>query len=377
MARPITEPAVTPGVASTAGVAPTTVNEITVATPGGAGGGVGQAVRRISWGAIFAGTVIAMGLMVLFTTLGIGFGAASIDPLYNEDAPGGLGTGSAIYIVVTQLISLFIGGYVASRLAGVPREQSALIHGASVWALSTLVLAYLAITGAGAAFGAATTVLKNGAQAAISAGQAVLPEDIDLPNPVDIASGVSIDDLPPEVQTALRRQGITRDNIAQEAQEALRSVVSRQEQQNAVQAVQSTAADAITSPGDIPSDVRDLIDRLFGGPDAVLSEEDRVEALAVIERRFGITPQEAEQFLASVEQRAAEAAEQVEQAAAEARQTALEAAEAAADHVRNAAFLLSLASILGLAAALGGGHVGRPDDMVGDRVGDHVEGVRS
>ena len=121
--------------------------------------GAGERMRRVSWGAIFAGAVIAMALMVFFTTLGIGFGAASIDPLYNEDAPGGLGTGSAIYIIVTQLISLAVGGYVASRLAGVPREQSSLIHGGAVWALSTLVLAYLAITGAGAAFGAATTVL--------------------------------------------------------------------------------------------------------------------------------------------------------------------------------------------------------------------------
>lgn len=367
MARPVvTDPAYPSS--------PTTVNEITVAAPGG---GMGQRMQRVSWGAILAGVAIALGLMVFFTTLGIGFGAASIDPLYNEDAPGGLGTGSAIYIVITQLISLFVGGWVASRLAGVPREPTSLIHGAAVWALSTLILAYLAISGAGAAFGAATTVLKNSAQAAISAGQAVIPDDLSLPSPTDIAAGISIDDLPPEVQTALRRQGITADNIRAEAQEAFRNVISREEQQNAVQAVQGAAVDAIRSPGDIPQDVNQLIDRLFGGPDAVLSEEDRQEALNVIQRRFGITPQEAEQFLVSIEQRAQQAVDQVENALAEARQTALEAADAAADAVRNAAFLLSLASILGLAAALGGAHVGRPEDMVGDRVGDHVEGVRA
>ena len=365
----ITDPAVPP--------APTTVNEITVATPGMATPAPGDRVRRVSWGAIFAGTAIAMGLMVFFTTLGIGFGAASIDPLYNEDAPGSLGTGSAIYIVVTQLISLAIGGYVAARLAGVPREQSSLMHGAAVWAVSTLVLAYLAVTGAGAAFGAAASVLGNTARAAVSAGQAVLPDDLNLPSIGDVAAGVSIEDLPPEVQRALRQRGITADNIRSEAQEALRSVVSQQEQQQAVQAVQETAADAIRSPGDIPQDVNQLIDRLFGGPNAVLSEEDRQQALQTIEQRFGITPEEAEQFLASVETRAQEAAQQVEQAAAEARQTALEAADAAADHVRNAAFLLSVASILGLLAALGGAHAGRPEDMIGDRVGDHTEGVRS
>ena len=336
------------------------------------GGGTGERMRRISWGAIFAGTIIAMGLMVFFTTLGIGIGAASVDPLYDENPLSGLGVGSAVYIIVTQLISLFAGGYVASRLAGVPREQASLLHGASVWALSTLLLAYVASTGAGAAFGAATTVLKNSAQAAVSAGQAVLPDNVSLPTPGDIASGISIDDLPPEVQTALRRQGVTADNIRSEAREALRNVVSRQEQQNAVQAAQDAAVDAIRTPGDIPSDVNQLVDRLFGGPDAVLSEEDRQEALATIENRFGITPQEAEQFLVSVEERAQDAAAQVQQSLESAQQAAVEAAQAASDALRTAAFMLALASILGLAAALGGAHVGKPDDMIGDRPGDHA-----
>ena len=350
-------------------VAPATVNEITVAAPTG---GAGEIARRISWGAIFAGTVIAMGMMVFFTTLGIGIGAASVDPLYDENPVSGLGIGGAIYIIVTQLISLAAGGYVAARLAGIPRTPSALMHGAAVWGVSTLFLAYVAMTGAGAAFGAATTVLRNSAQAAVSAGQAVLPDDISLPTPSDIAAGVSIDDLPPEVQTALRRQGITRDNIRAEATEALRNVVSQEEQANAVQAAQNAAVDAIRTPGDIPSDVSQLVDQLFGGPDAVLSEEDRQEALTVIQERFGITPDEAEQFLASIEERARTAAEEVQGAVETARQQAAEAAQAATGHVRNAAFLLALASLLGLGASLGGASAGKPDDLVGDRIGDHA-----
>jgi hypothetical protein len=333
---------------------------------------MGDAIRRVSWGAIFAGTAIAMALMVFFTTLGLGIGAASVDPLYDENPVSGLPIASAIYIVVTQIVSLFVGGYIAARLAGIPRTPSALIHGAAVWAVSTLVLAYLASAGAGAAFGAATTVLKNGAQAAVSAGRAVLPEDVDLPNPAEIAAGVSIEDLPPEVQTALRRQGITAQNVRSEARDAFRDVLSQEEQQNAVQAAQSAAVDAIRTPGDIPSDVNQLIDRLFGGPDAVLSEEDRQEALTTIEERFGITPEEAEQFLASAEEQAEEAAAQVEQSVEAARQQATEAAQAASSALSTAAFLLAVASILGLAAALAGGRAGKPDDMIGDRVGDHA-----
>ena len=346
-------------------------NAVIVET-GPPGGGTGERMRRISWGAIFAGTAIAMALMVFFTTLGLGIGAASVDPLYDQNPASGLGIGGGIYLVVTQLIALFVGGYVASRLAGVPREQSALIHGAAVWALSTLVLAWLAVSGAGAAFGAAGTILRNSAQAAVSAGQAVLPEELSVPSPQDLAAGVSMEDLPPEVRSALREQGLTIDQVRTEARQALRDVVSPQEQEAAAQAVQETAVDALLSPGDIPQDVNQLIDQLFGGGDAVLSEEDRQQALATIEQRFGISPEEAEQFLASVESRAQEAASQVEQSVEQARQQALEAAQTASSAVSRAALLLSVASILGLAAALGGGHVGRPDDLVGDRLSDHV-----
>jgi len=348
-----------------------------VVTPGGqtvlpTPGGVGQAVRRVSWGAILAGTAIAMAAMVFFTTLGLGIGAATVDPLYDANPLTGITTGTAIYIIVTQMISLAIGGYVAARLAGIPRKPSALLHGAAVWAVSTLALAYMASVGGGAAFGAATTVVQNTAQAAVSAGRAVLPEDVDLPSPADIAAGVSIDDLPPEVQRALQRQGVTAENVREEAREAFRDVIGQEEQANAVQAVQGAAIDAVRSPGDIPSDVNQLVDRLFGGSGAVLSEEDRQEALSVVEERFGIEPAEAEAFVASVETRAQEAAAEVEQSVQEARQAAVEVAQTASDTLSTAAFLLALASILGLAAALGGGIAGKPEDMVGDRANDHA-----
>ena len=38
------------------------------------------------------------------------------------------------------------------------------------------------------------------------------------------------------------------------------------------------------------TEIDQLIDRLFGGPKAVISEEDRQQALSVIQNRFGITP---------------------------------------------------------------------------------------
>ena len=51
---------------------------------------------------------------------------------------------------------------------------------------------------------------------------------------------------------------------------------------------------------------------------------------------------------------------------------AIEAAQNVSEAISSIALLLSLASLLGLAAACGGAFGGRPSSLVGDRYGDHV-----
>lgn len=172
------------------------------------------AVRRVSWGAIFVGTVVAMALMVFFTTLGLAVGATAVDPLYEENPLSGLGVGSGIYIVLTQLIALAAGGYAGARLAGVPRTISSLLHGAAVWALATLLLSWAAIAGGGAIFGAASTMIGNTARGAANVAQAVTPDDFSFPDFSELASQVSIEDLPPEVQQTLEENDISLAQIA-------------------------------------------------------------------------------------------------------------------------------------------------------------------
>src|SRR5512144_2250123 len=81
------------------------------------------AFRRISWGAVFAGIVIVMVLQLLLSLLGIGIGLTTVDPASGQ-TPGArtLGTSAAIWWVVINLIAVFAGGWVAARLAGLPRR---------------------------------------------------------------------------------------------------------------------------------------------------------------------------------------------------------------------------------------------------------------
>jgi len=328
-------------------------------------------VRRTSWGAIFAGTVIALALMVLLTTFGIGIGAAALDPLTDENFGEGIFTGSGIYFIVTQLVALAIGGFVAARLAGIPRLMSAILHGAAVWALTTLLATYAAIMGGGAVFGAAGTLVGNMGSATAEAADFVVPDDIDLPEMSTVTNALSLDALPAEVQQTLRDNGITENNLRQEATTAFRNVFSRAEQDQAREDIMAAVADIVRSPGDAAEDVQALADDLVGGPNAVISEEDRTEALTVLETRLGITPQEAEQIVDTVQAQVEQTVDEVQATIEDARIQALEIAQATTDAIANAAFLLSLASLLGLVAAAGGAFGGRPDTLVGDRLDDH------
>jgi hypothetical protein len=328
----------------------------------------GAAVRRVSWGAIFAGTVVAMALMVFFTTLGLAIGAAAVDPAQEADPLSGIGVGSGIYLVVTQLISLAVGGFAAARLAGVPRSVGSLLHGASVWALATLFMAWAAIAGGSAIFGVTSSVLGSAARGATDAVQAVVPDDLSFPNFSEIASRVSVEDLPPELQQTLEENDITIDEVRQEARDAFRNVVSQQEQDRALSILQGALADAVRSPGDIVSDVNEAIDSLVAGENAVFSQEDRQEVLTVLERRLGLSPQEVEQIVQSVETRVESTIAELRQTLEQAQQRAIEVAQTASSVLATTATWLTIASLLGLAAALAGAFAGKPEGVLGARL---------
>lgn len=149
-----------------------------------------------------------------------------------------MGIGSDIYLVVTQLLSLAVGGFAAAKLAGVPRTTSSVLHGLSVWALSTLLALWLAISGAGTIFGAASSLVGNTAGAATNVVQSVAPDNFAFPNMPEMASQVSVSDLPPEIQSVLQENGITIEQLRRELQQALRNVVSEQEQNLAINILQ-------------------------------------------------------------------------------------------------------------------------------------------
>lgn len=124
-------------------------------------------VRRVSWGAIFAGLLVMIAIQLTLTLLGTAIGAAAVNPMQQADPTRGLATGSAIWLLVSALISIWIGACVAGRLSGGPRRADGMLHGIVTWSASILAMVLLLATAAGALLGGMGTLMGG----AIAVGQ--------------------------------------------------------------------------------------------------------------------------------------------------------------------------------------------------------------
>jgi hypothetical protein len=136
----------------------------------------GTFLKRVSWGAIFAGAVIALVLEICLILLGMGIGFANINPVTEQHPFAGFGTRSGIWMGISFLISLFAGGYVTARLAGSLQTVNGILHGLVVWGIVSLASVYLMTTAAGSLLGGAFTVAGKGISMLGTGTAAVTPQ---------------------------------------------------------------------------------------------------------------------------------------------------------------------------------------------------------
>jgi hypothetical protein len=119
-------------------------------------------LSKISWGAVLAGVVLALATQILLNMLGIGIGAATLDPAVG-DSPSAMSfsIGAGLWFALSTILAALAGGYAAGRLAGVPRESTAGWHGLTAWALTTLVIFYLLGSTVGGILGGAYRGMTN------------------------------------------------------------------------------------------------------------------------------------------------------------------------------------------------------------------------
>lgn len=119
---------------------------------------------QISWGAVFAGWVLANGVAWLLYTLGSAIGLSLAGATHVPK--GGMAAGVAIWIFITWLASLFLGGLFAGRLAGKADRAVGAMHGMTVWGLATIVAVALGMMGISSLLQTGQHVVSGAASAA-------------------------------------------------------------------------------------------------------------------------------------------------------------------------------------------------------------------
>ena len=123
---------------------------------------------RMSWGAIFAGTVVALVTMAVLNILGIAIGAVALDAAATAE---GFGIGAGIWWTVSALIALFIGGWTAGHFSSADIRSDGLMHGVVTWGLFVLASFLAVTTTIGQVIGGAFGVIGQNLSAVLMAMQ--------------------------------------------------------------------------------------------------------------------------------------------------------------------------------------------------------------
>jgi hypothetical protein len=142
-----------------------------------------DAQSGVSWAAIAAGAVGAAALALILIAFGAGLGLSSVSPWSNSGVSAStFKTATGIYLVIIEVMSSAVGGYLAARLrtkwVGVHTHEVYFrdsAHGFLAWAFATLISA--------SALGSATSYLANGAAAGLGGAASQVTQTA---NPADV-----------------------------------------------------------------------------------------------------------------------------------------------------------------------------------------------
>ena len=201
-------------------------------------------LNRVSWGAVLAGVVVALVAQLILNMIGIGIGAATLDPGGAADqnpSARGFSIGAAVWWTVSGIVAALVGGFAAGRLSGQPKEASAAWHGLTSWAFTTLVIFWLLTSTIGGLVGGAYRGLTSAAGGAIqTAAQTAAPALAANAGPFDAVERTMRDAMGGNDPAALRDGAVA----------AMRAAATGDPQQAEV--ARTRAAEALAKAQNIP-----------------------------------------------------------------------------------------------------------------------------
>lgn len=321
------------------------------------------------WGAVFAGFVTALSILLLLNLLGLGIGFATINPLEESNPMAGLGIGSIIWWSVSNLIALFAGGLVAGRLSGPSANEVGGLYGFTTWGIYALVSVWLVFSGVGSIIGGVTGAAAN----LFSSSQ----KDV----------SVNIKDM--------RDQG-KKDTEASMAvvKSDIRNVVQMGERLDILPEDASTEVNKVLDTGkkDIEQVMSDLnvdenIDEFFNDLTFNLDDEgnldikvkgdgeyfEKVDLKEYLSKNTDLTEAEMDGMIEKWEKKIDQAVQEAEELYREAKQALEEAAAKTADAIAKFSIWAFLALVIGAGIAFFGGTIGNQENHVKTEVVDTTE----
>jgi hypothetical protein len=183
-----------------------------------------RTMSNARWGAIFGGVFMAAAVWIVLHLFGMGVGLTAIEP-DGSSSLRAIGIGTGIWSLIAPIIALFIGGLVVSRLAPTPNRLNRVIHGGLVWAVSTLAAVTMLVMLASSIVGGA--VSTGGAVAGTVAG-AVAGTAGAADGDTLSSLGINSNDLIAPINQRLRADGkpeVTAAQLEAAVKDALRTAV--------------------------------------------------------------------------------------------------------------------------------------------------------
>ena len=176
----------------------------------------GHVHRRVSWNALFAGVVMVVAIQLLLSLLGaaIGLGTVNVNAGSTLNASS-FGIGAGLWWVISSIVALFAGGYIAAWLAGIEIRFDGILHGLVAWGISTALTIYLLTSAIGGIIGGGFSAIGGAASAVGGSAK-------DAAAPIAKAAGISPDMVQQQAQAYL--EPVTPDPARLSPQEAQKDV---------------------------------------------------------------------------------------------------------------------------------------------------------
>lgn len=304
--------------------------------------------HSLSWGSVFGGSVTVLAVLLVLNLLGLSVGLFSFNPASDANPGEGLGTGSFIWWILSNIIALFLGGFVSGRVGTSVSKSGGMIHGFLSWALYTLISVWLLTSAIGSIFSGLGNIIGGVTKGATSITSAVVGYSSNNNNSSSDGFQFDWNNAKENLEQLLKNTGkseLNPNNLKNEVDEI-------------TDEAKKTAENVAKNPNDADDQLKDFFDKLKADGKNVMDVADKDALVSILKNKFNMSEAEAK---STVEQYSAQYEKLVNEAKAkyeEVKQETLVTTEKVTNTSGSIALWSAITLIFGAVAAIFGGAFG-------------------